>query len=83
MFLVHCVLLNSYTVYRKLNQNSDSSFYKYLQTLGEEWIACDFKYNDQGNLRLTNTVGGTVTPHKDPPQRCLGDMKKHELEFSN
>ena len=50
IFLVHCALFNSDAVCYRLNPNFDTSFYKYLQTLAEEWIACDSNYNDKGNL---------------------------------
>ena len=79
-FLYNCVFINSCTVYRKLNPNSDTSFYKCLQTLAEEFIACDSECNDQGNLRWTSTVAGTRTRHDGQPHRRLSDMKMQQLE---
>ena len=60
MFFVHCALCNSYTIYRKLNQNSDASFSKYLRTLAEEWIACECEHNPLRNLRSTKWRSGNA-----------------------
>src|SRR5215469_13599735 len=83
-WLINCALFNSFRIYQKLNPTSKMRYKDFLLQVAKDWATDTVEADSDTDTDAARPGTSTQTPrvpHKDPPGRLSGDMRKHVLEI--
>ena len=82
LYLLNCVLINTFFVYRTLNTNKKVKYKNFLHEVGSSWISEDQNRSDSNSddLQLPEKQTTPRGPKQDLPGRLSGNFRIHKLE---
>jgi len=82
LYLLNCVLINEFFLYRTLNTKTKVKYMNFLHEVGRSWISevQNQSESSSDDLHLPEKRTTPKGPKQDLPGRSSGDFEIHKLE---